>query len=477
MKLIDTLARFSADTRYEQLPAEVAEECKRDILDAIGCALAAYGQPKATMGIECGVRIGGTDGPASIIGTGRRSSVVGAAFANGEMISTLDADSVLVPGHVSPYVLPGTFALGESLGRSGKEVIAAVAVSHEMSYRFGTAMDLTRDYKDGKSVISPIVGYSSTIFGAAAAAAKLKRLDAGRIASALGIAAAITPVNAHRAWLGHAPPSTIKYLLAGGLAQSALTAAELAELGHRGDDQILDDAEIGYPRFIGTRRWEPERISGNLGSEWRFPRFQMYKPYPHCRVMHAPLDILIELVRENDLRVEEIESIKVFGEAWAFVLPSFTFREIREVQDAQFSFAHGLAVAAHRIEPGPKWQSKEVVFDPSVLRLMGKVVLEEHPEAGNSVAKNPSSRPSRVEIQARGRVFAGERNFPKGTPSPEAGSFMTTEELAGKFRSFTKGLVDATTVESTVDAILHLEQVEDFGSVMRGLLWAAQLRK
>ena len=477
MTIIDQLARFAVDTKYESLPKEVAEECKRDILDVIGCALAAYDQPKAKMGIQCGLQIGGTGGPATVIGGGQRTSVFGAAFANAEMISTLDADSVLVPGHVSPYVLPGAFALGEALGRSGKDLIASVAVSHEMSYRFGTAMDLTRDYKDGKTAISPIVGYSSTIFGATASAAKLKRMDAERIASALGIAAAITPVNAHRAWLDHAPPSTIKYLMAGALAQSALTAAEMAHLGHSGDLQMLDDAEFGYPRFIGTRRWEPKMLIEGLGKEWRFPKYQMYKPYPHCRVMHAPLDILIGLVHEHDLRVDEIESITAYGEGWAYVLPSFMFREIRNVQDAQFSFAHGLAVAAHRIEPGPKWQSREVVFDPSVMKLMDKVSLKVHPDYADSITKNPSSRPSRVEVKARGKTFAGERNFPKGTPSSEPESFMTTEELVAKFRSYAGGFVEASTIDKTIDAILHLEQVEDFGSVMRGLLWTAQLRK
>src|SRR5205823_378833 len=131
-------------------------------------------------------------------------------------------------------------------------------------------------------------------------------------ANALGIAAAITPVNAHRAWLNHAPASTIKYLLAGAVTNAALTAADMGDLGHRGDLQMLDDREFGYPRFIGTARWEPTKLTSGLGSEWRFPAYQMYKPYPHCRVMHAPLDLLIDLISKNDITVVEIESIKAF---------------------------------------------------------------------------------------------------------------------------------------------------------------------
>ena len=62
MTLIEQLAAFAANTQYSELPPKVAEECKRDILDAIGCALAAHGQPKAVKGIAGGLRLGGTQG-------------------------------------------------------------------------------------------------------------------------------------------------------------------------------------------------------------------------------------------------------------------------------------------------------------------------------------------------------------------------------------------------------------------------------
>lgn len=468
--LVERLAQFSAGTGFERLPARVVDECKRDVLDSIGCALAGIDHPKGRFGIEAGRRLGGTSGTATIIGTGERSTPHGAAFANGELLNALDADSVLLPGHVSPYVLPGAFATAESLARPGKELIAAVAVSHEISYRFGAAMSGYRETKDGKAATGAIVGYSSTVFGATASAAKLKRLPADRLANALGIAAASAPVNSMRAWLQHAPTATIKYQMAGGLTSTALTAADMGELGHRGDLRILDDEEFGYARYIGTSRWAPELITTQLGEDWRFPAFQMFKPYPHCRVMHAPLDLLLELVAQHDLRVAEIEGITSYGEGWAYVLPCFTSRDIRVVQDAQFCFAHGMAVAAHRIPPGPKWQDPAVVFDPSVLALMDKVKLETHPGYFQSIAADITSRPSRVEIRARGQTFAAEKLFPKGTPSSDPGSYMSTGELVAKFRSFVDGILPAATIEQVLEQVLDLEKVEDFGAVMRMLV-------
>ncbi|MDR5752419.1 MULTISPECIES: MmgE/PrpD family protein [unclassified Caballeronia] len=464
--IIEKLAEFAVHTQIDGLPANVIEECKRDVLDSIGCALAGVDHPKGRMGVEVGRRLGGTAGSATIIGAREKSTPHGAAFANGELINALDADSVLLPGHVSPYVLPGAFAAAETQRRSGKDLIAAVAVSHEMSYRLGAAMSGYRDTKDGKSANASVVGYSSTVFGATASAAKLKGLGAQQLANALGIAAATAPVNSQRAWFMHAPTATIKYQMAGALTNAALTAADMGDVGHRGDLLMLDDEECGYPRFVGTARWSPDLLTAGLGEDWRFPTFQMFKPYPHCRVMHAPLDLLIGLVTQHDIKVQEIESITSYGEGWAYELPCFTSREILEQHDAQFCFAHGLAVAAHRITPGRQWQEPALVFDPSVMALMQKVKLETHPAYFQSISADITSRPSRVEIRARGEVFAGEKQFPKGMLSVDPQTYMTTEELVGKFRTFVDGILPSATMDQVVDSVLHLEQVEDFGAVM-----------
>lgn len=462
--IVQKLAGFAKDVSFETLPPAVVEECKRDILDSMGCALAAVDQPKGRIGIDYARRMApGTE--ATIIGTADKGTILGAAFANGELINTLDFDTVLVPGHVSPYTLPGSMATAEAGRGSGRELIAATAVSHEMSYRFGKAMSQTRDVKDGKAQTAPVIGYAATIFGATAAVARLRGISAEAIANALGIAAATSPVNSHRAWLEHSPPTTIKYLLAGGLAQSAITAAFMAELGHRGDLQALDDAEFGYPRYIGTERWAPEDLLRGLGSDWLFPDHLNYKPYPVCRVPHASLDALREIVGRAGIKPDEIERLVSYGEEWAF-FPSFTNRDIGVIQDAQFSFPHILAMAVHGVPLGKEWQDPKVVFSESVLRVMSKVELKPHPDWGSAVTRDPRARPSRVEVHARGEVFVGERNYPKGSPSPEPQTRATDAELIDKFRHNAEGVLSAAARDKAVDQIMNLEAVKDFSAVM-----------
>jgi 2-methylcitrate dehydratase PrpD len=186
--------------------------------------------------------------------------------------------------------------------------------------------------------------------------------------------------------------------------------------------------------------------------------------------MHAPLDLLIDLVTQHDLQVGEIESITSFGEGWAYELPCFNNRDIQLQHDSQFCFAHGLAVAAHRITPGRQWQDPAVVFDPSIMALMGKVKLVTHPTYFQSVSADVTSRPSRVEIQARGQTFAAEKRFPKGTPSADPETYMTTEELVRKFRTFVDGILPTAAIDQVVDSVLHLEQVDNFDAIMRLLV-------
>ena len=465
--LVESFADFTTELRFEQLPSRVAEESKRLLIDAIGCALGGLSHPKGTIGVEY-ARLMGAGAPgsqATILGTGGRVSTVAAAFANAELINALDFDAILPPGHVSPYVIPGALAVGEAGRVSGREMLCAVALSHEMSHRIGKSMDYLRDIKDGKVSPPPVFGYASTVFGAAAAIGRLKGYSPETVAHALGIAGSISPVNSHWCWSQHAPGTTVKYTAAGPLAQTAMAAAHMAEFGHRGDLRILDDGEFGYRRFIGSSRWTPERMLPGLGAEWLFPAEQSYKPYPHCRILHALLDCLTGIVEANDIRPAEIDGINAWVEAFV-MQPIWLQRKIEHVTDGQFSVAHGLSVGAHRIPPGKQWQSPEVVFDPSVLALMDRISFEVHPEYEKLVSGNAASRPARIEVLARGQSFVGEARYPKGSPSPDAASTMTTDELVTKFVRNAEGVVAAERIDQALLQLLNLEQVEDFSGVM-----------
>ncbi|PKV97237.1 2-methylcitrate dehydratase PrpD [Amycolatopsis echigonensis] len=461
--IIEQLAAFAAGADARGFPDDVVRESQRILLDSLGCAVASLDDEGAQRGVDYARYLGGSTGPASILGTGTKTSVPAAAFANAELINALDQDAVLPPGHVTPYVLPGALATAESLRVSGAKLLEAIAVAHEMSYRIGKATDYLRDIKDGVVTIPDIIGYSSTLFGAAAAVGVVKGFDSETLADALGIMGSTAPTNTQRAWMMHAPATTIKYQLAGGMALSAVTAANLAERGHTGDRQMLDDREYGFPRFIGTSRWEPAPITADLGSQWTFTPFQSFKPYPHCRVMHALFDALTEIVETNDLRPDEIDAITAYGESFV-QQPVWVNETIRNPRDAQFSMTHGLALAAHRIAPGKDWQTPEAVLNPSVLDLTKKAEFKAHPDYTEALKNNPAARRSLVEVQARGTTYRGERAYPKGSPSPDPATYMTDDELVAKFRHNVEGVV--ADPDAIVQAVFDLRNVEEVSALL-----------
>ncbi|NKQ55547.1 MmgE/PrpD family protein [Amycolatopsis sp. K13G38] len=462
--VVRVLADFTSGTRFQDLPSAVVDETKRILLDSIGCALGGVNAPKGSIGGRL-AHLMGEDGSATIIGNAGRTSVFGAAFANGELINALDFDAILPPGHVAPYVIPGALAVAEQGNAGGEDLITAVALAHEMSYRFGKSMDYHRDTSGGKADTPAVLGFASTVFGATAAVGRVRDLAPEIVANALGIAGSISPVNSHRSWLMHAPTSTIKYTMAGPIVQAALTASYSAEYGHTGDQMILDDAEYGYRRFIGARRWATENLLDELGTTWRFPAESTHKPYPHCRVMHAPFEALTEILEGNDIRPEEIDAIRAWGEGWVG-LPVWLNDRIEQIHDGQFSVHHGLAVAAQRIQPGPAWQDPGVVYDEKVLAMMEKVTFQGHPDALTALTRDSRSRPTRIEVDARGTTFTAERCYPKGTPSPEPQTYMTTGELADKFRINAAEVLPARQTEDAVDALLNLERLDDIGKLM-----------
>lgn len=464
MTIVERLGAFSANTSYSDLSSEAAEETKRLILDSIGCALAAQDDTKGQIGISIADQIGGGAKDAVIYGAARRSSVMGAAFANSELINALDMDAVLPPGHVSPYVIPAALALSEQRQGSGADLVAALAIGHEMTFRIAKSMDYLRDVKNGKSEPPKVFGYSSSLFGAASAVMRVANMSADRTAHGLGLAAYCMPVAPQMAWVMHAPASTVKYGPTGPLVQQALNAWMYAQGGHRGDLMVLDDAEFGFPAMIGTKRWEPDAILDQLGTEWRFPTASSLKPYPYCRVLHTAFDVMGRLQKENGITADEIESIKVQGEAFVDK-PIWQNEDIAWPVDAQFSLTHGIALAAHQVKPGKAWQTEKLIRSDSVLDLMKRVKHEPHPNYAAEITKNPAARATHVEIKARGQIFAGDGLFPKGSPSPDPESRMTTEEVIAKFKNNGSEVLTESALDDAIDAILNLEKHPDMARV------------
>ena len=100
---------------------------------------------------------------------------------------------------------------------------------------------------------------------------------------------------------------------------------------------------------------------------------------------------------------------------------------------------------------------------------MDKVTFHVHPDWASSIVNDPAARPSRVEVDARGRTFSAKLRYPKGTPGAAGGVAMSDEELAEKFRLNALGVLDPDVTEEAIESLVNLDAVDDVSAVLRSL--------
>ncbi len=468
--LVQQLADFVVETKFEDLPDDVVHEAKRVILDSLGCALGGMATKKGSIAAGLARRLGGPP-ESSIIGTPYLVSCSNAAFANGELFNGLDFDNALRPAiHASPFVLPPALALGESKSSSGKDLIVSAVLGHEVSCRIASGLSGIRGFvKDetaaDEAAKSPVYGDSHNAFGSTASGGKILGLDATRMANAFGIAGYNAPMQTMGQWHRSGTDALVKYASAGWMAQGGTTAALLAEMGYTGDRTVLD-GKSGFWRFSGSEVWKPDVVLKDLGRLWYLPN-TTYKLYPCCGIIAAPLDLFIGIVNGNRLRPEEIEQVKV----WMHPLSGFPLWRNRVIENevqAQFSIAYVFSLAAHGVGRGAEWQDPANMRDPGIRGFMDKVTANPYPGWGKTPGVSHSVHTARVDVTARGKTYSVDSLQSTGATSFGQHGAKDTD-LVAKFNHNASGVLSDERIEEVVESIWSLENVKDISPLIKGL--------
>lgn len=460
--LTQKLADFAVNMTYEDLPPEVSYECKRLLLDSIGCALAGLATEKGKLSVALAKRLGGPP-ESTIIGTQGKVSSASAAFANGELINALDYDALLAPvGHVSPFVIAAPLAMGELVRASGKDLIVAIALSHEIASRLAAGLvtggRFTKEVP-GKGITMgfPVQGYGLCIFGGVAGTGKILGLDRDKMCHALGISGYICPVPTLMKFAITVPSAMSKYLSAGWISKAEVITALLAEMGYTGDREVLD-GEYGFWKSFASDGFIPEVVTRRLGEDWCLPYKLAYKAYPCCGVMQDALDYFRQIIEENSLEPDDIEQVKVSLNSLA-ELPLWQNRQIETHIEAQFSVAYAFAVAAHRISIGPEWQNPNTFTNEKVMEFMKKVSCDTYSDYSYLL-----SQPI-VEVAVRKRGYGERKVYSKRANFSEVTN-MGDDELIEKFIRNSSGILAQTDANKVVKEILRLGELQDISELL-----------
>ncbi|CAI8848739.1 aconitate decarboxylase [Pseudomonas sp. IT-P253] len=325
------LAQFCVDSRFEDLPAALVAQATRHILDTFGVTLAGAGSDVARQARQV---FDGETGQTLVWGTEVKVGAAQAAMLNGVAAHALELDDTGGCDHSGAVVLPAVMAAVSMLTQpvSGRELIAAVVIGYEVGRR---VLEACGGYSAHNGA-----GWHSTatcgVFGAAAASARILRLDIAQTQSALGIAGSFSA----GLWAFIHDGTQSKKLHTGRAAEGGLLAARFAQRGITGPSRLFDDVWGGFLKTLAGVNSQPEALDADLGVVWKLARCSI-KPYAACRGTHSAIDALGLLLEQLRVGADQVEDVHV--SLCSFLLDMCGGRDVSTLAAAQMSLPYALA--------------------------------------------------------------------------------------------------------------------------------------
>lgn len=372
MSEIAVLASYLTDLEQADIPENVQEAAALHILDSVGTALGAVGNPQILEVSRQWLKNEGT-ADTSVWGQNRKTTLSTAVFLNAMMGHTQEMDDVHTNSktHIGTVVVPAAWGLAQSLGSRGSELLVAVVCGYEAMSRIGMAFGVSSHRNKGWHVTA-----TAGTFGAAAACAKLLGLNAEQTTCALGLAGA----QSFGTWAFLGDGASCKVLNPARAAQMGLEAALLAKAGMTGPEHILTAEDGGLLRLMSDEA-DVGLVTEGLGQVWQ-TLYMDNKPYPSCRSTHCAIDAALALAREHRLKAEEIDHIvvetylvgaKQCGISQGSLHP-------KNAVNAKFSTPYTVACAILYGEVSLRQFRQEAIDDPAAQALLNRISVESSEE-------------------------------------------------------------------------------------------------
>ena len=447
------LATFLSGMRYEDLPDTVVEQAKMCLLDFIGVALRGSETPTASKFYRFVRRFGGVP-EATVIRYGDQIPCPQAALINGYMAHGLELDDGHIVGHVHPGVttIPAALAVGEMIGASGKALITAVVSGYETVIRVGDAVTPSAIYDRG--IHAPgLMG----AFGAAPAVGSLLKLDATKMAHAIGncCMSAVSPFQTFTEGAG------IKDLYGGWPAFVGTLAALMAHEGFTGPEKLFEGSK-GFCRNVADV-FDLEKITQNLGKEWRIQQ-TYFKKHASCSFSHTTMDTVLDIVESHGFAVEDVDTVTVKTHRFASDL---TEKNPQSLSAKKSSIPYCTALALMKKRVFLDAFDLDPLAEKAVAALAQKVEVCLDPELDGVHLADEGRRPSVVEIVLKnGDAFSARKDVAKGWPEDP----LSPPELRDKFNRLVKGILSDERRDVLYETIASLEHLSDVSQVVEKLI-------
>ncbi len=451
----ESLSRFAAGTQRTDLPPPVVARVKRHLLDLLGVAIAAAGEPFAARAREAVATLAGGAGTATLIGTAARLPPAWAAFVNGVLAHGLDYDDTHEEAvtHVSCSVAPTMLAAAEHHRRSGAAALTALALGMESAVRIGLVA--RGAFHDRGFHPTGVCG----AYAASLVAGHLAGLDAAHQAHALGLAGSMASGTMEFLTDG----SWAKRVHAGWAAHAGLTAAALAGAGFSGPRETFEGRFGLYRSHLGAGEWDVDGLIRDLGRRWHLLDIAL-KPYPCCHMTHAFIDAAAALRGQHHLAAADVADIEcdIHPREMPVVCEPVAHKQSPQTDyDAKFSLPYTVASMIVRGHVDLDDFTPAAIADGAVLDLARRVTCLPDP-----AADYPRCFPGRLRVRLRdGRVLAHAEAVNRGSFLRPLGD----DDVRAKFRANAARALPPAQVDAIAAAVDTLDRAPDVGALTAAL--------
>jgi 2-methylcitrate dehydratase PrpD len=413
------------------VPANARERAAMAFKDTIGVMLAGAREPAARIVQSLAAEEGA--GECRVLGTAIATSPASAALANGVAAHALDYDDMCFVSlaHPSCVLVPAILATGELQRADPRTLLDAYVVGFELECRLGIVMNPRHYHQRGWHCTSSI-----GTLGAAAAAARVLRLDVQTTRHALGIAASSA------CGLKENMGSMVKPLHAGLAARNGVMAARLAQRGFTANPGAIEGPQ-GYLAAMDSQQPSLDAAS-DLGERWEINDTGVtVKLYPSCAATHPPLDALTEIVRREKVTADQVAAIEI--EVDSMTPRLLIHPNPADGLAAKFSMPFCAAAAVVYPTIGIDTFAVEQIRNPEVQALMPRITLRAN-AAFDTAA--PLSQ-ARVTVRLRdGREWSQRADGARGYPGR-----LTDNELSSKFTDCAVRMVGPSAARHAWDSL------------------------
>jgi 2-methylcitrate dehydratase len=445
--ILEDVARWLVELRYEELPANVVARAKRVTLDTLGCALGALDAEPVVLARRV-VALQGGNPQASVVGVGGKVSCDQAAFLNGMALRYLDYNDYIAlgrPHHASINLAPA-LAVAEMQGTSGKELLLGFVAGYELEVRLRDAVAAKeQEGWDGTSIVAQ--------YASAATAGKLLRLDVAKLANALAIAgsnantlgevrrgAEMTPAK------GSAEPMA---------ARNGVFAALLAREGLTYPLTMLD-GEYGFGKMVPGAL--DEAVLRNRSGDFQILK-SCIKLWPCVGTAQAPIAAALEVYKQQP-HADEVEHVAVGLSEFAYRQQIAYPDEINTREHADHSVPYTVARALLDGEVVVNDFQEKRFRDPRALALIKRITLRSDPSLSNAnIGANVQA------VSRAGSVYNASVPIPPGSmlnPPDDA-------SLARKFLALSESVLGRARAGQAIETILSLDTMPSLEHLLDAL--------